>query len=179
MKVYPFLGLLLCLAQLLAAGRSRSQAQSTKVALARSYCASSKDEVEVYRDQLRRDTSPKSTAVVMATTNGKWAFYLAIAAAECSEGLWSACICALYAQAHFSNSFGRVGLRRLDAGTNRGAQHNWHLNPLCPPFRGRGPVRYIGDGQESSSANRAEGAAPIVDDFRGHCSGFCSEYRLR
>jgi hypothetical protein len=68
MKVYPPLIALLGLTQLLAAVPSLSQSQPNKTAPSKSYCEFSNEELEVYRDQLKRDTSSKSTTVVMATT---------------------------------------------------------------------------------------------------------------
>src|ERR1700720_4718743 len=68
MRVYPSLVALLGLTQLLAAVPSRSQSQTKNTAPSKNHCEFSKDELEVYREQLRRDTSPKSSTVVMATT---------------------------------------------------------------------------------------------------------------
>lgn len=62
---------MLGLTQLLAVVPSRSQSQTNNIGQSKNYCKFSKEEFEVYRQQLRRDTSPQSSTVIMATTQ-RW-----------------------------------------------------------------------------------------------------------
>ena len=80
------------------------------------------------------------------------AFHLEIAAPERYQGLWCSPICALYAAAYFSDSFGRVRLRCLDAGSHRRTFFAFCFFEVRSSVRRRCAVCHVADGQEPAGA---------------------------